>query len=416
MGGPPPLMRSTQIPGAATPSMGGGDPNYSPPSMNSAHRAKLELHGNLNDMAIGWSHDEWRSGRRLVQFWRRQDGSVIHTTFRPIMPNQYVPNSIVISCIFREDKNECYVTSVDTIYLLEALVASRFTVEEKNRIRRNLEGFRPMTVSKNKRECEKFFKLIMSFPNPKPRNIEKDVKVFPWKVLSSALCKIIGKYSALDGSMASLSDPMSSSSDTSMSYQTPLSTASLSGVDLSGSHYRESEYGGPSPGVRDARLSDPTLDYDRSGHGMPSYGSGMHPAVYGSTAPSGDFHARSRSTGSAMAFNEFVPSSAPAGGQPVGLGGPGGPGYPGGSANSMPFPSQAESNYSTQSSQYDGFGSNSSAQPTGPADQSLYGQQQQSQSQAPGSTDDGRVGQAPHQRNMSGSTLAAATGYYGERR
>jgi hypothetical protein len=34
----------------------------------------------------------------------------------------------------------------------------------------------------------------MGFPNPKPRNIEKDVKVFPWDILSSALKKIIGKY------------------------------------------------------------------------------------------------------------------------------------------------------------------------------------------------------------------------------
>ncbi|KAK2666782.1 hypothetical protein RAB80_016941 [Fusarium oxysporum f. sp. vasinfectum] len=29
----------------------------------------------------------------------------------------------------------------------------------------------------------------------KPRNIEKDVKVFPWRILESALKKIIGKYS-----------------------------------------------------------------------------------------------------------------------------------------------------------------------------------------------------------------------------
>jgi hypothetical protein len=36
----------------------------------------------------------------------------------------------------------------------------------------------------------------MAFPNPKPRNIEKDVKVFPWKILEQALKKIIGKYSA----------------------------------------------------------------------------------------------------------------------------------------------------------------------------------------------------------------------------
>lgn len=85
-------------------------------------------------------------------------------------------------------------TSVDTIFLLESLVAVRFTVEEKNRIRRNLEGFRPMTVSKAKADSEEFFKIIMGFPNPKPRNIEKDVKVFPWKILAHALKKIIGKY------------------------------------------------------------------------------------------------------------------------------------------------------------------------------------------------------------------------------
>lgn len=163
-----------------------------PPAM----RAKLQIHGNLNEVATGWSHDEWRRGRRLVQFWRRQEGTTIHAMCKPINPQEYVPNSVVVSCIFREDKNECYVTSVDTIYLLEALVGSRFTIEEKNRIRRNLEGFRPITVSKSKRESEPFFKLIMGFPNPKPRNIEKDVKVFPWKVLSEALRKIISKYSA----------------------------------------------------------------------------------------------------------------------------------------------------------------------------------------------------------------------------
>jgi len=91
----------------------------------------------------------------------------------------------------------CFITSVDTIYLLEGLIGVRFTVEEKNRIRRNLEGFKPITVSKTKPEFENFFKLIMSFPNPKPRNIEKDVKVFPWNSISNALQKIIGKYSAI---------------------------------------------------------------------------------------------------------------------------------------------------------------------------------------------------------------------------
>lgn len=239
--GLPQLMRASQI-GANSSML--PDPVYSPPQPHGSARASLELHGNLNDMSIGWSHDEWRGGRRLVQFWRRQEGTVIHATFRPILPSQYVPNSIVISCIFREDRNECFVTSVDAIYLLEALVASRFTVEEKNRIRRNLEGFRPMTVSKNKKECERFFKLIMGFPNPKPRNIEKDVKVFPWKVLGSALKKIIGKYSA--------------------SYEVPVQAPSggpaAPSVTLANNHNRSGSDGSSKtstpPNQRDARLPE----------------------------------------------------------------------------------------------------------------------------------------------------------------
>lgn len=157
-------------------------------------KAVLKLNGDLDSMADKWTQEEQDVQRRLVQFTRRQNGSTIHADFKPVAPGDRVPNSICISCIWWAGKKECFVTSVDTIYLLESLVGVRFTVEEKNRIRRNLEGFRPLTVSKAKPESEDFFKVIMGFPNPKPRNIEKDVKVFPWKILSHALKKIIGKY------------------------------------------------------------------------------------------------------------------------------------------------------------------------------------------------------------------------------
>jgi hypothetical protein len=158
------------------------------------NKAKLEISGDLDAMTQIWSDEEWDAKRRLVCFQRSQSGSTINTSFKPVSVDDRPPNSICISCIYWEEKNECFVTSVDTIYLLEQLVAARFTVEEKNRIRRNLEGFRPLTVSKGKQDSEEFFKVIMAFPNPKPRNIEKDVKVFHWKDLSSALKKIIGKY------------------------------------------------------------------------------------------------------------------------------------------------------------------------------------------------------------------------------
>ncbi|KAL2008631.1 hypothetical protein VTN00DRAFT_6825 [Thermoascus crustaceus] len=165
-------------------------------------KAVLKLNGDLDSMAEKWTAEEREAKRRLVQFTRVQTGSTIHADFKPVTPEDRAPNSICISCIYWDGKKECFVTSVDTIYLLESLVGVRFTVEEKNRIRRNLEGFRPLTVSKAKAESEEFFKVIMGFPAPKPRNIEKDVKVFPWKILAHALKKIIGKYSASYSSTA----------------------------------------------------------------------------------------------------------------------------------------------------------------------------------------------------------------------
>lgn len=194
--GNPALIRTSTLqsssPGA-TPHAGH---TYNPYPMY-ANKAKLEISGDLGDMMVNnWTAEEWESKRRLVQFKRSQSGCTITTTFNPISADERPPQSVVISCIYWEEKNDCYVTSVDTITLLEALVAAKFTVEEKNRIRRNLEGFRPATVSKAKPDSEEFFKVIMAFPNPKPRNIEKDVKVFHWKDLGSALKKIISKYSA----------------------------------------------------------------------------------------------------------------------------------------------------------------------------------------------------------------------------
>jgi hypothetical protein len=166
-------------------------------------KATLKLRGDLDSMTNNWTEKEVESRRRLVEFKRSQEGCTINTDFKAVAPEDRAPSSITISCILWKERKEYFVTSVDTIYLLEALVGVRFTVEEKNRIRRNLEGFRPATVSKSKVESEEFFKVIMGFPHPKPRNIEKDVKVFPWKILSTALKKIISKYSASYSSTAS---------------------------------------------------------------------------------------------------------------------------------------------------------------------------------------------------------------------
>lgn len=222
----PPLMRTSTIqqsPGAVSQATSLGQ-SFNPYAMYPL-KAALKLNGDLDSMAERWSVDEFEARRRLVHFTRHQNGSTIHADFKSISPEDRPPNSITISCIWWEEKKECFVTSVDTIFLLESLVAVRFTVEEKNRIRRNLEGFRPLTVSKSKSDSEDFFKTIMGFPNPKPRNIEKDVKVFPWKILAHALKKIISKYSASYSSTASaILTPASSaygSTEGSLDHQSP---------------------------------------------------------------------------------------------------------------------------------------------------------------------------------------------------
>ncbi|OCK98842.1 uncharacterized protein K441DRAFT_684426 [Cenococcum geophilum 1.58] len=210
----PPLIRTSTIqpPSSAVTPVSVHPQSFNPYAMYPNSKAVLKIDGDLEKMAEGWSQDEWDAKRRLVQFRRSQSGSTITTLFEAVTPEERSPHSICVSCILWEEKQECFITSVDTIFLLESLVAVRFTVEEKNRIRRNLEGFRPLTVSKAKAESEEFFKVIMGFPNPKPRNIEKDVKVFPWKILAHALKKIISKYSASYSSTAgALLTPVSSS-------------------------------------------------------------------------------------------------------------------------------------------------------------------------------------------------------------
>ena len=154
----------------------------------------LDITTPLDDFCFDWDESELNAGRRLVRFRRLQDGNKLIVSAERISQADYDPDNIVISCIYRQETDSCCVTSVDIIHLLQRLVEADFEVDEKNRIRRNLEGLRPTTVSKTRPGFESFFQRIMDFPDPKPRKIEKDVKVFDWKLLPHALDKILSKY------------------------------------------------------------------------------------------------------------------------------------------------------------------------------------------------------------------------------
>ena len=158
------------------------------------HKAVLQILSPIRSLSQCWDATELHVGRRLVRFKKTQEGYKLKVTCEGIDQQDYHDGDIVVSCISRDEDDSYCITSVDIIYLLEKLVDDEFEVEEKNRIRRNLEGLRPTTVSKHKPGFEDFFQRIMDFPDPKPRNIEKDVKVFNWDLLPQALDKIISKY------------------------------------------------------------------------------------------------------------------------------------------------------------------------------------------------------------------------------
>ena len=196
----PRLIRSTLIqqPSPGTMSAGSSSDRRSNPYTLHPNKAVLEIRGELDAMTLNWTPEERLAKRRIVRFWREQNGTMLNAYFRPVRPDEqplpHETNERRISCIYWEERDEYHVTSVDAISLLESLLACTFGIDEKNRIRRNLEGYKPCTVSKSKLESESFFKIIMGLPNPKPRIIEKDVKVFNWSILEQALKKVVSKY------------------------------------------------------------------------------------------------------------------------------------------------------------------------------------------------------------------------------
>ena len=180
----------------------GSSPDAGPrPYPLSINPAVLVVQGYLDAMAMqaNWTPEERAVKRRLVRFWRQHNGTTINVYFRPLRADErslpHDKNERRISCIYCEKEDKCYITSVDTIFLLELLVDYReFHTNEKNRVRRNLESFDPETVSKSKPEKESLFELIMGFSDPKPSKIKKDVKVFDWSNLEQALNKVVSKY------------------------------------------------------------------------------------------------------------------------------------------------------------------------------------------------------------------------------
>ena len=134
-------------------------------------------------------------------------------SFKPLLQEEYKESSgiydpIVVSCILSEKLSDVtcntvhWITSVDILHLLERILGYAFPTEVKNRVRRYLDHFKPKTASKTSEDVQlqSLFDKIMAFPEPQPRNIMKDIKVFQWgklpEALNDALSKLMQKVSS----------------------------------------------------------------------------------------------------------------------------------------------------------------------------------------------------------------------------
>ncbi|RIB04688.1 hypothetical protein C2G38_2048231 [Gigaspora rosea] len=145
------------------------------------NKVKLVIDGDIQSMAQNWSVKDFRNRRRLIQFIRRVEGDEIRVSFKPVKPDKRPKYGIFVSCIWWEAKDDYYITSVDCIYLLECLTGIRLTQDEKNRIRRNLEIFKPSTVGKKQKDswnCVIYAinKILRKYMNSGPATIDNNLQ------------------------------------------------------------------------------------------------------------------------------------------------------------------------------------------------------------------------------------------------
>lgn len=155
----------------------------------------LQFMTSLEDLCQSWDSDELRANRRLVKFTVLREGSRIMLHAERVSQQDYSPeDDIVISCIRHQESSSFHVTSVDILSLFQAICGQELSVKEKTRLRRNIQCFSPIRLSKTDCEFTSFYYTIMEMKNPKPRTIDKKLKVFNWLLLNDMLDKMLSKF------------------------------------------------------------------------------------------------------------------------------------------------------------------------------------------------------------------------------
>lgn len=166
-------------------------------------RMELVILSDFGSTLESWSKKEKAIGRRLVRFERRQAGPVVRLTFETQPPQEsYEDTERIISCIsWPQGRVGYFLTSFDVLKLAEYILGTSMNTEVKNRARRNMAAVASKTLAKGDYELDtsldadnEAFLKVMSFDDPKPRSIEKSIKIYDWFDLKHCLEKILSRF------------------------------------------------------------------------------------------------------------------------------------------------------------------------------------------------------------------------------
>ena len=159
-------------------------------------RSILYLNFAMTELSYTFTLEELTQRRRIIYFFRRPESrELIEASVSSTSHIRQGICSMCVSCIYWPGKEDMYITSSDMVDLLEWLVQAPMTHLQRCRTRRSLDSFQPILISKSDPKSFQFARMIRGFRNPKALALRKDSKVFPWRVLQSAITTILRRYS-----------------------------------------------------------------------------------------------------------------------------------------------------------------------------------------------------------------------------
>ncbi|RCH89202.1 hypothetical protein CU098_008511 [Rhizopus stolonifer] len=149
-----------------------------------------------------WTVAEKLAGRRVVKFNAEVMVSNSEDIVKRIMVDcepaidshlrQCQSNECYISCIRTTYLEDFHITSSDIIRLLECIMSTKFSQEQKTRMRRNIQSLRPSPITRHTHES--LFKTITAFTNPVALHTKKEINIFLWSSVQIAISKLSNRF------------------------------------------------------------------------------------------------------------------------------------------------------------------------------------------------------------------------------